>query len=193
MRNATELANCIDVAMRRRPADLVIKGARFFNLATGELERADLALCGERIAAVGEGYEGLETLDATGLTAVPGFVDTHCHIESSLLTPYAWERLVLPHGVTAAVCDPHELANVAGAAAIDYFRACAAGMRMPSPSPMRREGLSPVSMSVTTPSSSPVYENARLPTGHATPVGALSRAFPAITASPAASTARAGR
>ena len=128
MRNATELANCIDVAMRRRPADLVIKGARFFNLATGELERADLALCGERIAAVGEGYEGLETLDATGLTAVPGFVDAHCHIESSLLTPYAWERLVLPHGVTAAVCDPHELANVGGAAAIDFFRRSAAGM-----------------------------------------------------------------
>ena len=51
-RDASELAACIDVAMRRRPADLVIKGARLFNLATGELERADLAICGERIAAV---------------------------------------------------------------------------------------------------------------------------------------------
>ena len=127
-RDASELAACIDVAMRRRPADLVIKGARLFNLATGELERADLAICGERIAAVGEGYEGLETLDATGLTAVPGFVDAHCHIESSLVTPYAWERLVLPHGVTAAVCDPHELSNVGGTAAIDFFRRSAAGM-----------------------------------------------------------------
>ena len=127
-RDASELAACIDVAMRRRPADLVIKGARLFNLATGELERADLAICGERIAAVGEGYEGLETLDATGLTAVPGFVDAHCHIESSLVTPYAWERLVLPHGVTAAVCDPHELSNVGGTAATDFFRRSAAGM-----------------------------------------------------------------
>ena len=127
-RDASELAACIDVAMRRRPADLLIKGARLFNLATGELERADLAICGERIAAVGEGYEGLETLDATGLTAVPGFVDAHCHIESSLVTPYAWERLVLPHGVTAAVCDPHELSNVGGTAAIDFFRRSAAGM-----------------------------------------------------------------
>ena len=128
MRDTPELAACIDVALRRRPADLLIKGARLFDLATGELERADLALCGERIAAVGEGYEAAETLDATGLTAVPGFVDAHCHVESSLLTPYAWERLVLPHGTTAAVCDPHELANVKGAAAIDFFRRSAAGM-----------------------------------------------------------------
>lgn len=128
MRNAAELAACIDVAMRRRPADLLIRGARLFNLATGELERADLALCGGRIAAVGEGYEAAETLEAAGLTAVPGFVDAHCHVESSLVTPYAWERLVLPHGTTAAVCDPHELANVAGTAAIDFFRASAAGM-----------------------------------------------------------------
>ena len=128
MRTPQDLQACVDVALRRRPADLLIRGARLFDLATGELAHADLALAGDRIAAVGEGYEGRETLDARGLTAVPGFVDAHCHIESSLLTPYEWERLVLPHGVTAAVCDPHELANVAGRAAIDYFRACAAGM-----------------------------------------------------------------
>ena len=128
MRTPQVLQACVDVALRRRPADLLIRGARLFDLATGELTHADLALAGDHIAAVGEGYEGRETLDARGLTAVPGFVDAHCHIESSLLTPYEWERLVLPHGVTAAVCDPHELANVAGRAAIDYFRACAAGM-----------------------------------------------------------------
>lgn len=123
-----EIAACVDVALRRRPADLVVRGARLFDLATGELALADLALCGERIAAVGEGYEGTETLDARGLTAVPGLVDAHCHIESSLVTPYEWERLTLPHGVTSAVCDPHELANVAGTAAIDWFRGSAAGM-----------------------------------------------------------------
>ena len=128
MRTPQSIRTCVDVALRRRPADVVIRGARLFDLATGELTHADLALCGERIAAVGEGYEGRTVVDARGLTAVPGFVDAHCHVESSLLTPYEWERLVLPHGVTAAVCDPHELANVAGAAAIDYFRACAAGM-----------------------------------------------------------------
>ena len=129
-RTTGEIAACVAVALRRRPADLVIRGARVFDLATGELRLADIALCGERIAALGEGYEGRETLDARGLTAVPGFVDAHCHIESSLVTPYAWERAVLPRGVTAAVCDPHELANVRGAAAIDFFRASAAGMLM---------------------------------------------------------------
>lgn len=128
MRTAKAIAACVDVTLRRRPADLVVRGARLFDLATGELTAADLALCGGRIAAVGEGYEGRETLRAHGLTAVPGFVDAHCHVESSLVTPYAWERLVLPHGVTSAVCDPHELANVAGAAAIDWFRRCAEGM-----------------------------------------------------------------
>ena len=130
MRTTADIRDCVHVALRQRPADLVVKGARVFDLATGELALADIAIHGARIAAVGEGYAGERVLDARGLTAVPGFVDAHCHIESSLLTPYEWERLVLPHGVTAAVCDPHELANVAGAAAIDYFRACAAGMRL---------------------------------------------------------------
>lgn len=130
LRSSEELAACVDVALRRRPADTVIRGARIFDLATGELRLGDIALCGERIAAVGEGYEGRETVDARGLTAVPGFVDAHCHIESSMLTPYAYERAALAHGTTAAVCDPHELANVCGTAAIDFFRASAEGMVM---------------------------------------------------------------
>ncbi len=128
MRTVQDLAMCVDVALRRRPADLVVRGARLFDLATGELALADLAVCGGRIAAVGLGYEGAETLDARGLTAVPGFTDAHCHIESSLVTPYEWERLTLPRGVTSAVCDPHELANVCGSAALTWFRRCAEGM-----------------------------------------------------------------
>lgn len=128
MRTPEELAACVDVALRRRPADLVVRGARLFDLATGELTLADLAVCGERIAAVGEGYEGLATIDAHGLTAVPGFMDAHCHMESSLVTPYEWERMSLPHGVTSAVCDPHELANVRGTEALAWFRRCAEGM-----------------------------------------------------------------
>ena len=143
MRTTADIRDCVHVALRQRPADLVVKGARVFDLATGELALADIAIHGARIAAVGEGYAGERVLDARGLTAVPGFVDAHCHIESSLLTPYEWERLVLPPGVTAAVCDPHELANVAGAAAIDYFRACACRCKSPRacrPCPPRRPG-----------------------------------------------------
>ena len=114
MRTASDLAASIDVALRRKPANVVLRGGRVFDLATGELRLADVALCGERIAAVGEGYEGVQTVDCAGKTLVPGFVDAHCHVESSLLTPFEWERAVLPHGITSAVCDPHELANVAG-------------------------------------------------------------------------------
>ncbi len=130
MRQRADLAACVDVAMRRRAADVVVRGARLFDLATGELTFADLALCNGRIAAVGEDYEGQCVIEAKGLTAVPGFTDAHCHIESSLITPYEWERMVLPHGVTSAVCDPHELANVCGTAALDWFRDCADKMLM---------------------------------------------------------------
>lgn len=123
-------AAAIRVAMHQTPADLVIKGARIFNLITGELIQADIAICGETIAAVGPDYEGKRILQADGLTAVPGFTDAHCHIESSMVTPQAWERMVLPRGITAAVCDPHELANVAGTAAIDTFIAAAQTLLM---------------------------------------------------------------
>ena len=105
-RSPQALAACIDVAMRRRPADLVIKGARLFNLITGELLSQDIAICGDRIAAVGPDYNGKQ------------------------VTPQAWERMVLPRGVTSAVCDPHELANVAGVAAIDAFIAASKTLLM---------------------------------------------------------------
>lgn len=130
MRTPAELSACIDVALRRKPADIVIKGARLFDLITGELRQHDIALCGHRIAAIGNDYEGLQVIQANGLTAVPGFTDAHCHIESSMVTPQAWEEMVLPRGITSAVCDPHELANVAGTAALDYFVAASKTLLM---------------------------------------------------------------
>ena len=129
-RTPETLARAIDVAMRRRPADLLIKHARLFNLVTGELTRTDIAISDGIVAALGTGYDGSDILDADGLTAIPGFIDAHCHVESSLVTPYQFEELVLPRGTVAAVCDPHELANVAGTSAIDWFLDCAAGMNM---------------------------------------------------------------
>jgi len=123
-------ARLVDVAMRRSPADLVVRGGRIFDLVTGELRMADVAIVGETIAAVGLGYEGKRILDAQGLTVVPGFVDAHCHIESSLVRPYAWEEQVLRHGTVSAVCDPHELANVCGTKALDFFLKSAEGMVM---------------------------------------------------------------
>ncbi len=111
-------------------ADLVIKKTAVFYLSSGELRRGDIAVCGDTIVGVDDSYRGKIEFDASGLTAVPGFIDSHVHIESTCLLPREYERAVLPHGVTSAVCDPHELANVGGVEALKYFSDCASGMLM---------------------------------------------------------------
>ncbi len=103
------------------PADLVLRGARIFDVITGALLDGDVAICGDTIVGTCAKYEGHEVVDVTGLTLVPGFIDTHLHIESSLVTPFEFDRLVTPLGVTTAICDPHEIANVLGVAGIQYF------------------------------------------------------------------------
>lgn len=124
------LAELIGQALGRKPASLAIRNVSIFNLVTGELQPGDIAVCGDRIAGVGGPYRGERELDGTGLTAVPGFIDAHVHVESAMVTPFEFERCVLPRGVTTAICDPHELANIAGSRAIDYFLGCAQRMRM---------------------------------------------------------------
>lgn len=109
----------------REPADLVIRNVRLFDLVTGELVSTDIAICGDRIVGTYGDYEGRVTIEGEGRIAVPGFIDTHLHVESSLVTPFEFDRCVLPHGVTTAICDPHEMANVLGRAAFDYFLAAA--------------------------------------------------------------------
>ncbi|PTX50486.1 adenine deaminase [Gemmobacter caeni] len=103
------------------PADLVLRGGRVFDVITGELLESDVAICGGLIVGVFDSYEGREVVDVTGKILVPGFIDTHLHIESSLVTPYEFDRCVGPHGVTTAICDPHEIANVCGLEGIGYF------------------------------------------------------------------------
>lgn len=103
------------------PADCVIRDVRLLDLVTGELIPTDIALCGETIVGTYGTYEGATVIEGRGRIAVPGFIDTHLHVESSLVTPLEFDRCVLPHGVTTAICDPHEMANVLGTAAFDYF------------------------------------------------------------------------
>jgi adenine deaminase len=103
------------------PADLVLKGGQVFCLTTGEMLAGDVAICGDTIVGIGETYEGLQEIDVTGRIIVPGFIDTHLHIESSLVTPFEFDRCVAPRGITTAICDPHEIANVAGIEGIRYF------------------------------------------------------------------------
>jgi adenine deaminase len=107
-------------------ADLVLRGAEVFDLITGEMIAGDVAICGDTIVGVGEAYDAREVVDVTGLILVPGFIDTHLHIESSLVTPFEFDRCVTPRGITTAICDPHEIANVIGADGVRYFQDAAA-------------------------------------------------------------------
>jgi adenine deaminase len=104
------------------PADLVLRGARTLDVVTGALIGGDVALCGDTIVGIGDSYEGRDVIDVSGLTLVPGFIDTHLHIESSLVTPFEFDRCVAPRGITTAICDPHEIANVIGLPGIRYFQ-----------------------------------------------------------------------
>lgn len=104
------------------PADLVLKGGRVFDLVTGALLEGDVAICGDTIVGTQANYTGRREIDVAGLILVPGFLDTHLHIESSLVTPLEFDRCVTPRGITTAICDPHEIANVIGPEGIRYFQ-----------------------------------------------------------------------
>jgi adenine deaminase len=107
------------------PADLVLKGGKVLDVVTGALLEGDVAICGERIVGIMAQYDGVEEIDVSGKILVPGFIDTHLHIESSMVTPHEFDRCVGPRGVTTAICDPHEIANVIGVPGIEYFLTCA--------------------------------------------------------------------
>ncbi|TVP70418.1 MAG: adenine deaminase [Rhodobacteraceae bacterium] len=103
------------------PADLVLRGACVLCTVTGARIAGDVAISEGVIIGIGAEYEAREVIDLPGQTLVPGFIDTHLHIESSLVTPFEFDRCVAPRGVTTAICDPHEIANVAGLDGIRYF------------------------------------------------------------------------
>jgi len=115
------LADRIDQGRGLVPADLVLKGGRVFDLITGELVQTDVAICGDTIVGVFGDYRGKREIDVSGRILVPGFIDTHLHVESSLVTPHEFDRCVTPRGVTTAICDPHEIANVCGITGIRFF------------------------------------------------------------------------
>lgn len=119
--SVTDLARRIDQGIGRAKADLVIQNVRFLNVITGELAQGDIAICGDTIVGTYESYRGTENIDGKGLIAVPGFIDTHLHVESSLVTPAEFDRCVLPRGTTTAICDPHEISNVLGVEGLRYF------------------------------------------------------------------------
>jgi adenine deaminase len=115
----------IDQAIGRMPADLVLRNARILDLVSGALLPGDIAICGDTIVGTLDSYAGAQEIDAAGRIAVPGFIDSHVHCESTLVTPGEFDRCVLPRGTTTAICDPHEICNVLGDQGLQYFLACA--------------------------------------------------------------------
>ena len=113
----------IDQALGRRPVDTVIKNARLLDIASGELLAGDVAIGDGLILGTCESYDGALTIDGRDAVVVPGFIDTHVHVESTCVTPAEFDRCVLPRGTTTAVCDPHEIVNVLGAPGLEYFLA----------------------------------------------------------------------
>ena len=101
------------------PADCVLKNCRVIDVFCGEIVHADVAICGDTIAGIGE-YAGKNEIDCRGAFVSPGFMEGHIHIESSMLSPRQFVETVLPHGTTTVICDPHEIANVAGVEGIKY-------------------------------------------------------------------------
>src|SRR3954471_15815634 len=122
------LARLVRVARGQESADLVVRGGRVVDVLTQQVRPADVAVVGDRIAAVGEGLAGRAVVEAAGRFVAPGFIDAHVHIESSMVAPGRFADAVLPHGTTTIVSDPHEIANVLGIAGIEWMLAASQGL-----------------------------------------------------------------
>ena len=123
----------IDCAMKREPCDLVIQNARILNVFTGETEEGEIAVRDGIIVGIGEGYSAREVYDGAGMIFLPGLIDAHIHVESTMLTPEEFARLTVSHGTSGIVADPHELVNVCGIAGAEYLMEAFARL---SPSPL---------------------------------------------------------
>ncbi len=115
-----ELSRLIKYARGEEEADLLLKNVRLVNVLSGEIYLTSVAIAGTRVVGIGE-YRAREELDLDGYYLCPGFIDGHVHIESSMLTVPEFAKAVVPHGTTAVVIDPHEIANVLGLDGIRYM------------------------------------------------------------------------
>ncbi|MGM0669568.1 MAG: amidohydrolase family protein, partial [Gemmatimonadota bacterium] len=116
------------VARGDAPADLILRNGRVVNVFTGEVERVNVVVARGRIAGLGPGYEAVTERDLDGRFLLPGLLDAHVHVESSLATPPEFARAVVPRGTTTVVSDPHEIANVHGLEGIRYMLEASEGL-----------------------------------------------------------------
>ena len=119
-RKLNKKLHVIDVAAGRAPADLGLKNATYGNVFSNELCHGDIAVAEGLIVGMGE-YHGKMEVDVSGKLVLPGFIDAHIHLESSLVSPTEFAKAVLPHGTTTVITDPHEIANVMGTDGIEYM------------------------------------------------------------------------
>ena len=119
-RKLNKKLHVIDVAAGRAPADLVLKNATYVNVFSNELCHGDIAVAEGLIVGMGE-YHGKVEVDVSGKLVLPGFIDAHIHLESSLVSPTEFAKAVLPHGTTTVITDPHEIANVMSTDGIEYM------------------------------------------------------------------------
>ena len=120
MASTNQFMKQISAAAGRTKAELVLKHAKIVNVFTETIEEGDIAIEDGIIVGIGD-YEGDVETDLKGAYVCPGFLDGHMHLESSMVTPSEFERMVLPHGTCGVITDPHEIANVAGTAGIQYM------------------------------------------------------------------------
>ena len=114
------LKKLIDVAAGRIPADTVIKNCKVVDVYSGKIIEGDIAISENMIAGIGS-YKGNNIIEANGKYATPGFIDSHIHIESSYVSPEELGKLIVPHGRTCIIADPHEIVNVCGIVGLDYM------------------------------------------------------------------------
>ena len=126
-RNLLKKRRIINAAAGREPADLVLKNAAYVNVFSNELCTADIAVAEGLIVGMGT-YSGTVEQDCTGKIVLPGFLDAHIHLESSLVSPAEFVKAVLPHGTTTVITDPHEIANVMGTDGIEYMLQATEGL-----------------------------------------------------------------
>ena len=119
-RKMVKKLHIIDVAAGREKADLVLKNATYVNVFSNELCHGDIAVAEGLIVGMGQ-YSGHTEVDVAGKIVLPGFIDAHIHLESSLVSPKEFAKAVLPHGTTTVITDPHEIANVMGTDGIEYM------------------------------------------------------------------------
>lgn len=123
-----EKQHMIDIAAKKKKAAVVFKDVAVIDVYSRETIRTDVAIDAGYIVAIGDGYDGeVEYHDPTW-TLAPSFIDSHVHIESSMVPPHEFAKAVLPLGVTTVIADPHEIANVNGALGIEYMLADAKGL-----------------------------------------------------------------